>query len=101
MSIFNKIESSDILLYSNLKYFIDVAYFSLHFLNAGIITIQSNSLLTVHESWICLSIHNKYKIIKIDEKCRKEIQKLQTLFKEACSYELKISFRKKSLTNIT
>ena len=48
MSIFNKIESSDILLYSNLKYFNDVAYFSLHFLNAGIITIQSNSLLTVH-----------------------------------------------------
>lgn len=97
MSIINNIESSNILLHSSLKYCNDVAYFSLHFFNAGIITIKSNNLITVSESLISLYIHNNYKIIKIDDKCRKEIQKLQTLFKEACSYELKISFHKKNI----
>jgi hypothetical protein len=94
MNIFNEIENSYILLSSSIKYCDDIAYFSLNFLNEGIIIIKSNSLLTVRESFISLSIHNKYEIIKIDNKCRKEIHKLQTLFKQACTYELNTNFRK-------
>ncbi|PJG41870.1 hypothetical protein XA39_15775 [Acinetobacter tandoii] len=101
MSSFNKIENSDILLHSSIKYCNDAAYLSLHFFNAGTITIKSNSLLTVGESSISLYIDNDHKTIKIDEKCRKQIQKLQTLFKDACAYELKISLCKKSFANIT
>ena len=100
MNIFNEIENSYILLSSSIKYCDDIAYFSLNFLNEGIIIIKSNSLLTVRESFIFLSIHNKYEIIKIDNKCRKEIHKLQTLFKQASTYELKTNSRKTSVTTL-
>lgn len=97
MSIINNIESFDILLYCNIKYCNNVVYFSLHFSNAGIIVIKSNNLITVRESLISLFIQKKHKNIKLDDKCGKEIQKLQALFKEACAYELKISFHKKNI----
>ena len=89
MNLCNEIENSYILLSSNINYYDDMAYFSLHFFNEEIITIESNSLLAVHESSISLYIHNEYKVIKIDHKCKKEIQKLKTIFKEACAYEIK------------
>ena len=88
MNFCNKIEKSYILLSSSINYD-DIAYFSLHFFNEEIITIESNSLLAVHESSISLYIYNEYKVIKIDHKCKKETQKLKTLFKEACAYEVK------------
>lgn len=89
MNFCNKIENSYILLSSSIIYDDDIAYFSLHFLNEEIIIIESNCLLAVHESSISLYIQNEHKVIKIDHKCKKEIQKLQTLFKEACTYEIK------------
>ena len=96
MNFCNEIENSYILLSSSINYDDDIAYFSLHFFNEGIIIIKSNSLLAVGESLISLYIHNKYKTIKIDDSCKKEVKKLKNLFKEASTYELKISFRKKT-----
>ena len=96
MNFFNGIENSYILLSSSIKYCDDIAYFSLHFFNEAIIIIKSNSLLTVSESLIILSIHNKYETIEIDGKCRKEIHELQNLFKQACTYELNNNFAKRA-----
>ena len=100
MHFFNEIENSYILLSSSIEYCDDIAYFSLNFFNERIIIIKSNSLLTVRESFIFLLIHNKYEIIKIDNKCKKEIHELQNLFKQACTYELNTNLRKTSVTTL-
>ena len=83
MNFCNKSEKFYILLSSSINY-CDNACISLHFLNE-----ESDNLLSVSESSICLYINNEYQIIKIHDKCKQEIQKLQTLFKKACAYEIK------------
>mgnify|MGYP006341277571 FL=1 len=88
MNFCNKSEKFYILLSSSINY-CDNACISLHFLNEESLTVESDNLLSVSESSICLYINNEYQIIKIHDKCKQEIQKLQTLYKKACAYEIK------------
>lgn len=87
MNFFKQNEDQDVLLYSSIKYFDSTAYLSLRFLNAGALTLKSTDLLSVSESSIYFCIEKRNEIIRIDNKCEKQIHELQLLFKKAIAYE--------------
>jgi hypothetical protein len=83
MNFCNKSEKFYILLSSSINY-CDNACISLHFLNEESLTVESDNLLSVSESSICLYINNEYQIIKIHDKCKQEIQNYRLFLKSMC-----------------
>lgn len=88
MSFFRKdVEQKEaVLVRSSIEYLNMKAYISLIF-NFGQLTLQSTDIMSVSDDLICFSFEKRNGTIRISDKCKEEIHKLQLLFSEAIHYE--------------